>query len=84
MEKTDRFDPHVAAILVFLMPLSLLGLSLNIAVLLIFTVPQIRILAHVLVHYPVHKQNPTSYLLVNEIALALMAALGWGAGRLMQ
>ena len=82
VEKTSRIDAHAVALLVFLAPLSLLGLPLKMAVLLIFTVPQIRILTHAFVHYPVFQRNPTSYLLVNEIALALLAALCWGVGRL--
>lgn len=83
VENASRVDAHVAALLLFLAPISLLVLPLPPAVLLIFTAPQIRILRHAFLDYPEFKRNPNSYLVVNEVALALVTALCWALGRLI-
>lgn len=82
-EATSRIDVHVLAILLFLAPPCLFALPLNFALLLIFAVPQLRILAHAYGCYSERQQNPISYLVQNEIVLGLVMVLCWAVGSLV-
>ena len=83
-ESTSRVDVNVLAILLFLAPLALLQFSLNMALLLIFVIPQIRIWSHAVGYYSDQQRSPRSYIFVNQIVLFLLVALSWAMGPLLK